>query len=257
MTILNLPPERTRRAAPTRSERLATMFTPRVWMWGSAVLAVLVIAFALLLALTASGDRSRAETSTDVGTSLSDTIGEACAAGNIPDRYRAACAEAGTAKQQLATVQAQAGPIGPAGDPGVSGAQGLPGLPGLPGADSTVPGPQGPAGPPGPQGSPGPQGNPGPAGEPGSPGANGQDGSPGAAGSNGADSNVQGPPGPPGAAGSPGAPGTDGQPPQGWTVTRGDGTTETCTRAEGFNPQAPEYTCTEDAPPDNGGLLGP
>jgi len=56
-------------------------------------------------------------------------------------------------------------PAGPQGPAGASGAQGPPG------ADSTVPGPQGPAGNTGPAGSTGPQGNTGPQGPQGAPGA--------------------------------------------------------------------------------------
>jgi len=254
MTILELPPDRTRRAAPTKIDRLGTMFTPRVWRWLAVALAVLVILLAVLLALTAGNDRNRADTATDVGTNLSGTIGEACKAGTIPDRYKAACAEAGAAAQTLSTVAAEAGPIGPAGEAGTAGAPGIPGLPGLPGSDSLVPGPAGPPGPQGVPGEPGPPGSPGPEGDPGPPGVDGSNGAPGSAGQPGSDSNAPGPAGPPGAAGAPGAPGANGEPPQGWTVTRGDGTTETCTRADNFDPAAPQYTCTET---DNGGLLGP
>lgn len=41
--------------------------------------------------------------------------------------------------------------------------------------------------------------------------------------------------------------GSDGQPPSGWTVTQSDGSSYTCSRADGFDPAHPQYTCT--APP--------
>lgn len=43
--------------------------------------------------------------------------------------------------------------------------------------------------------------------------------------------------------------GANGQPPASWTTTYSDGTTETCGRADNFDPAAPRYTCTRSAPP--------
>jgi len=42
--------------------------------------------------------------------------------------------------------------------------------------------------------------------------------------------------------------GADGQPPAGWTTSYSDGSTETCSRADPFDPAAPHYTCTRSAP---------
>jgi hypothetical protein len=43
--------------------------------------------------------------------------------------------------------------------------------------------------------------------------------------------------------------GANGQPPASWTTTYSDGTTETCGRADNFDPASPRYTCTRSAPP--------
>lgn len=117
---------------------------------------------------------------------------------------------------------------GPAGLPGVAGQNGSPGLKG----DQGDPGPTGPAG------KTGPTGPSGPAGDNGQPGVDGNDGAPGAAGAAGQ----------PGAKGDPGQNGTDGQPPAGWTANYSDGSTETCTRADNFDPNNPQYTCTISPP---------
>ena len=117
------------------------------------------------------------------------------------------------------------GPRGPRGFPGPSGSPGSPGPSGSPGADgsdSNVPGPSGPSGSPGQDAT----GVPGPA------GADGQDG-------------------------QDGVDGRDGQPPAGWTYTDPQGVTYTCRPVDGFDPDAPRYTCTPDSPssPEKRGLL--
>lgn len=53
----------------------------------------------------------------------------------------------------------------------------------------------------------------------------------------------RGPAGPTGPAGPPG------QPPMSWTVSRADGSTETCRPGDAFDPAAPRYTCTATTPP--------
>lgn len=125
-----------------------------------------------------------------------------------------------------------AGPPGSRGDPGQSG----------------VVGARGPAGPSGPSGapgkdaptiipSPGPTGPPGPSGQPG------------------ADSTVPGPTGPAGADGASGAPGQngsdgkDGAPPSSWTYTDQDGREYRCVPVDDFDPDAPDYRCTQTAGP--------
>lgn len=47
-----------------------------------------------------------------------------------------------------------------------------------------------------------------------------------------------------GATGPPGADGTDGQPPLSWTYTDALGLQHTCSRVDGFDPNAPRYTCS-------------
>lgn len=117
----------------------------------------------------------------------------------------------------------------------VTGVQGIPGLQGPAGVAGAqgLPGPSGPAGPAGATGPTGPTGLTGAAGVNGAAGASGQ---PGAA-------------GPSGPQGPPGQSGTNGQPPYEWTATYPDGSTETCTRAANFDPSAPRYSCTVQAPP--------
>lgn len=51
-----------------------------------------------------------------------------------------------------------------------------------------------------------------------------------------------------GCAGSPGTNGKDGQPPVSWVATAPDGSTETCTRSNNFDPANPTYDCTETVP---------
>lgn len=151
---------------------------------------------------------------------------------------------AATAAQQLASQVRGLGAVPvvqppppiEAGPPGSQGIAGQPGASGQPGAQ----GPTGPKGDPGDAvtGSPGPSGVAGVPGPNGQPGANGDDGQPGAAGAV----------GPQGPKGDPGDSGTDGQPPAGWTATYSDGSTETCTRADPFDPANPQYTCTISPP---------
>lgn len=80
--------------------------------------------------------------------------------------------------------------------------------------------------------------SPPPPGEPGTDGRDGADGQPGRDGIDGRD----------------GVDGAPGEPPDSWTTTRcdviGRCITETCVRAEPFDPQAPAYTCSESAAPE-------
>ena len=93
----------------------------------------------------------------------------------------------------------------------------------------------------------------GPVGAAGAAGADGKDGANGADGQSG-----QSPPclaepgqcrGTDGRNGADGANGEDGQPPAGWTTSYPDGTSETCARADPFDPGSPRYECTRSAPP--------
>jgi outer membrane murein-binding lipoprotein Lpp len=144
-----------------------------------------------------------------------------------------------------AQVQA-AGQTPAAPDP----AKAVPSLPDRTAVPVPIPGPPGPSGAPGepgPSGAPGPTGSPGPSGSPGTPGSagsNGQDGPTGAPGPAG----PQGDPGPAGPAGKDGADGKNGAPPAGWTYTDPAGVSYTCTPVAGFDPSAPRYQCTADAP---------
>lgn len=106
------------------------------------------------------------------------------------------------------------GPKGATGDPGKTGPSGKP-------APTITPSP-------GQSGAPGQPGQDA-TGVPGEPGAPGQDGKDGSDGSNGVD-------------------GRDGQPPAGWTYTDPQGVTYDCDRADGFDPEAPRYTCTARQP---------
>lgn len=119
---------------------------------------------------------------------------------------------------------------GPRGDPGQS-IVGPPGPEGRPGRDAPTPTP-----------IPGPSGAPGPAGPPGqnATGTPGKDGKDGANGTSGAD----------------GAPGSAGQPPTSWTFTSGKDT-YTCTRAPGFDPASPQYTCSTPSPSPSPSPPGP
>lgn len=133
------------------------------------------------------------------------------------------------------------------------------------------------AGPPGSRGDAGEAGvgERGPAGSPGPAGSDGKDaptitpspgptGPAGPIGPAGADSTVPGPTGPPGqdATGAPGQDGQDGQdgsdgqdgaPPSGWTYTdQQTGATYRCTPADNFDPDHPEYNCTQTSGPTTG-----
>lgn len=141
-----------------------------------------------------------------------------------------------------------AGPPGSRGDPGES-----------------VTGPRGPQGEPGPAGPTGPPGPVGPTGQtgisatgaPGLNGATGPSGQPGIPGPTGA----PGIPGKDGTDGAPGKDGTDGRPPAGWTYTDPKGVTYNCVPVDGFDPNAPRYTCSAASSPSPSpaarrGLLG-
>lgn len=134
---------------------------------------------------------------------------------------------------------------GPRGTAGQSGAAGQTGAAGRDGADGTSPSAaqvgaavsaycaqrSGCAGQPGKDGAQGSTGPVGPSGAAGPPGPSGADGSPG-------------PSGAAGPSGAVGPPGTAGQPPVSWTYTDALGAAHTCSRADGFDPSAPTYTCT-------------
>lgn len=166
--------------------------------------------------------------------------------GQIGDLAAQADRNAETSQQLADQVRSLGGT--PVVEPAIPGPQGPQGAPGQNGAA----GPSGPPGPQGPVGAAGPSGPAGPSGEPGSNGRDGRDGSTGPTGATGpaGPSGAQGPPGPAGPQGPQGPPGPagaagePGQPPSGWTTTYPDGSTETCTRAAGFDPANPKYTCT-------------
>lgn len=122
------------------------------------------------------------------------------------------------------------------------GASPVAGPPGSRG-DAGLTGPQGPEGPQGPAGRDAPTPTP----LPGPTGPTGPSGASGAAGRDGTNSTIPGPAGSPGADGSPGPqgpPGTAGQPPYSWTFTA-DGQAYNCSRAEPFDPAAPQYRCAQ------------
>jgi hypothetical protein len=122
------------------------------------------------------------------------------------------------------------------------GASPVAGPPGSRG-DAGLTGPQGPEGPQGPAGRDAPTPTP-------IPGPTGPTGPSGPAGRDGTNSTLPGPAGSPGADGSPGPqgpPGTAGQPPYSWTFTTG-GQTYSCTRADPFDPTAPQYQCSQATP---------
>lgn len=170
--------------------------------------------------------------------------------------------EANQARDQLATqVQHLGGtPVaGPPGSRGQPGKGGMPGPSGEPGSRGE-PG-RGGVGPPGPKGDPGMPAptitpSPGPSGALGKDGRDGADSTiPGPPGSPGADSTIPGPPGSPGRDGRDGIDGkdgADGKAPDEWTFTY-QGVAYTCRPADGFNPDAPRYTCdsAQPSPDDN------
>lgn len=133
----------------------------------------------------------------------------------------------------------------------IKGVQGDPGPPGAPGT-AGLPGSTGPSGP------PGQPGQPGASGKNGVNGVNGSPGPPGAPGATvtGAPGNT-GPAGKDGAAGKDGKDGTNGQdgsngsPPAGWTYSWTDSLgvkhNVTCSRAAGFDPSSPQYTCADSS----------
>lgn len=152
---------------------------------------------------------------------------------------------AGDVRALRAQVQAKGGtPVAP--DP----SRAVKNLPARTEVPVPIPGPPGPAGVPGSPGPTGPAGSPGPKST--VPGPSGSPGAPGAAGADG--QSVVGPAGPAGPAGKDGKDGTDGtngrdgQPPAGWTWTDPSGQSYTCTPVANFDPAAPRYQCTADAP---------
>lgn len=150
---------------------------------------------------------------------LAQQVAAACAGGTLDEDVQT----------QLCSDAREVVKEGPRGAQGIPGIQGVQGVPGKDGA----------------QGEQGVQGVPGAA------GANGADGSPGETGPQGAtgEQGPQGPTGPqgePGAIGPAGPPGKDGQPPYSWLVfDENQNIIESCERAEGFDPAAPRYTCTQ------------
>jgi hypothetical protein len=230
-SLLDIPPEN--RAPRKKKPPPSPMF----------ILGVVLALFAAigLMIWGASRDSSRADTASATALSLSDTIKQACAAGTIPEQYKAACNQADATRQ---TVEAIQGPSGPKGDTGAAGAPGAPGV--------GTPGPIGPQGVKGDTGATGVPGVPGAAGPAGANGTNGVDGKTG----------PQGPPGPQGANGTNGTNGQDGvngvngqngQPPVGWVTTRADQSQEVCSRVTDFDPANPQYACSVVPPPGDGG----
>ena len=115
------------------------------------------------------------------------------------------------------------GKVGPQGVAGLDGADGADGAAGIVGESIT-----------------GPVGTAGPQGASGASGADGSSGADGLSGTSGSD----GAPGQDGADGAAGAPGGNGEPPASWTFTDAQGDTYTCTRAELFDAENPQYKCT-------------
>lgn len=114
------------------------------------------------------------------------------------------------------------GLVGPSGPPGATGGRGESGKPGKD-APTLTPSP-GPTGPSGPSGAPG------------------------------ADSTVPGPTGSIGpagrdATGAPGEDGRDGSPPSDWSYTDQDGNEYHCVPVENFDPDRPQYRCTQTTTP--------
>lgn len=70
------------------------------WLW-VVVAGVLVAVLGIVLTFNASSDRDDAESTRDQAVSLADTIERACAAGNIPEQFSAACAKAPQTKQEV------------------------------------------------------------------------------------------------------------------------------------------------------------
>lgn len=115
-----------------------------------------------------------------------------------------------------------------------------------------IPGPKGEKGEKGDPGQPGRTAPtitpaPGASGEPGRPGQDGvgtpgQDGADGVDGKDGAD-------GRDGTNGADGTDGADGRPPAGWTYTDPQGVTYDCSPVDGFDPDAPRYSCASRSSP--------
>lgn len=145
-------------------------------------------------------------------------------AGKLADQVRSL----GATPVVQPAAPAATGATGATGAAGINGVNGTPGVPGKDGQSppclATTQQCQGT------NGTPGTNGLPGTNGVDGKNGTNGKDGQDG---KNGAD----------------GTNGKDGQPPFSWTTTYPDGSTQTCTRAAGFDPATPKYTCTTQPPP--------
>ncbi|MER5671170.1 hypothetical protein [Pseudonocardia alni] len=184
------------------------------------VLALIAISALVYIGSTASTETNRADDASaqlslasGQANDLAEKIAAACQAGAVPVPYTGACSAAQEVKNSPVIA------AGVAGDTGATGAAGTPGRDGRDGRD----------------------GKDGSAGTPGTPGATG---APGAS--------------PPclatpamcqGQDGRNGTDGANGSPPVRWTSTLTDGSTQTCTRAEGFDAAAPAYTCTTTASP--------
>lgn len=216
--VLQIPPPP--REATTKLTR-PSFTTSRLL---NVVLFLLASGLGLILTFTATDERDRADANAAAALTLADQIQSACEAGTIPRNYASVCEDADQTEAQV--QQIERGPQGPAGEPGPRGPQGIPG----PKGDQGIPGPIGPTGPQGPQG---PQGEPGIDGQDGTPGEPGADGTPG----------LQGNPGPPG---------EDGEPPLGWTTVRADGSVESCSRVDDFDPSNPLYNCETISGPTTG-----
>lgn len=207
---------------PGRIAAAATRLLPRaeLLLATTLVFVVLFLGWLAVQVVTLSHELRTANTARDALAHQIEGLGEKPIAGPPGSR-----GEPGRSVTGPSGPPGSPGPTGPAGSPGPAGT-GKPGPSGPPGADSTAPGPTGPPG----------QDATGAPGRDGVDGANGKDGAPGQDGQPGRD----------------GADGTDGKPPAGWTYTDAKGVTYACTPVDGFDPDAPRYTCTPTSSPSPG-----
>lgn len=177
MSFRRLPFLRNRGRHVIRPDR---QLIPRWAIPALVALTVLVLGLGALQSGNQATTTAQLTTAQQAGTAAASTanslaaqLDAACATGDIPSRYAAACSKA------RAVVAAPVpGPEGPAGAAGADGATGPAGPVGATGAVGAtgVPGTPGVAGATGPQGIPGVAGADG---APGAAGANGADGAPG------------------------------------------------------------------------------
>jgi hypothetical protein len=180
------------------------------------VVALAVILAAVLYVASARGNRDLAEQRDDARDERDTATGVAL---SLAEQVKAACAGGGETARDLGAACGQASTV-VATPQTIRGERGDRGL-------------TGPAGPSGKTGKPGKTGPTGPAGK------TGAQGPTGAAGAS----------GPPGPAGADGRDGSAGQPPLAFEFTTPEGADYDCARANGFDPDAPRYTCTADPAP--------